>query len=402
MDNFQVVSVGKKLNRFRIFFYSNSFQLGKSLADAGADVAILTPRVHPNNYKRFESEFGVMLHHKGIRHYLAPTNVRLDRYGGSFRLRMFLGEMRALLCEKPDIVVYIGIGPSLLVGVPMRPPIVIFTCWGSSEFQGDKKDIDAKKGWSTIAPLGANCEDRLFRFMARWWGAMDKQTIVRKVDAVAIWHPSGYEELYKQSDISKKVFLITKGVDLQAANTAYPGEHQFDVLFVGGILHRKGIYDLLDAFCIVNKEFPQAVLGIAGSGPPKNIQKLEDRIRKLPVNVCFLGDVPFPRRWSIYKSAKIFAFPSLNDFYNSALLEAMACKLPVVTTQIVDSPIENGITGFIVPPGDINALGERLIWLLKHDKECKQMGRLAQMKVRDWNGVSKEAIEKVFLPLLKK
>lgn len=381
--------------------WSNVFQLGRAVANTGVNVSVLTPRVYHDHCERFEKEFGAILKQESICHHFAPTDLQVRGYGGSFRLRMFLGEMRALMVERPDIVAYIGIGPSLLVGIPRRPPIVLFSCWGPSEFDGDREDAIAKRTWSSPMAYCSKWEDRVFRVLARRWGALDKHTLLNRVDAIAIWHPSGFEALQGQSDLSGKVFLTPKGVDLTSADLAEPLERQIDVLFVGGILHRKGIFHLLEAFCQVNRVFPKAVLGIAGSGPPKNIEELKARMRKVPVNAVYFGSVAFSERWRLYKSSKIFGFPSLNDFYPSAMMEAMACKLPVVTSQVVDSPVEDGVTGFNVPPGDVHKLGERLIWLLKNDVERKRMGCQARMRVKDWKTVAETALQDVILPLLK-
>ena len=379
----------------------DAFQFSMGLRSAGAEVSLLTPKVQPHHRGRFEAEFGDLLRRRGIRHHFAPTPLQTGSYGGSFRLRLFIGEMRVLRSERPDVVVYLGLGPSLLVGRRRRPPLVPFICWGESYHAGRAEDDRAKKEWSGPLPLTARWEDRLFRFLVARWGAPTSEELLRRSEAIAVLHPRGYELLRVKPELSGKTFLTVKGVDFRAADAATPQGKPVDVLFVGGIPYGKGIFDLIEAFARVNAEMPQASLGIAGSGPPELVDEMRRTIARLRINAHYFGSVPFNSRWGYYKKARIFGFPSLQDNYNSSLLEAMACRLPVVTTEAVDSPVEDGVTGFLVLPGDVEKLAERLIWLLKNDEERTRMGNLARGKVRDWRDVAAESIREIFTPLVR-
>ena len=378
----------------------DAFQFSLGLRAAGAEVVILTPEIHPDHRYRYEGEFGGVLKRNGIPHRFAPTRLQTGEHGGSFRLRMFRGERRALQAEQPDIVVYLGLGPSLLAGLRNRPPLVPFICWGPAQYEGRERDNDAKANWSNPAPRLARWEDWLFRRLVSRRGAPTSEDLLRKSDAIALLHPRGYRALKANPEFSSKTFLAVKGVDLRAADAAPPGPEPVDVLFLGGIFHRKGVFHLLDAFTRVNREIPRASLGIAGSGPPRLMEELRGRIEDLGINARYFGGVSFHDRWGYLKSARIFAFPSLKDDYNSSLLEAMACRLPVVTTRDVDSPVEDGATGFIIAPGDVDALAERILWLLRHEQDRARMGGLARTKVRDWREVARQVMDELFAPLI--
>jgi len=75
---------------------------------------------------------------------------------------------------------------------------------------------------------------------------------------------------------------------------------------------------------------------------------------------------------------------SYSEGLSNAVLEYQACGLPVVCTNVGGNLelIEEGKTGFFVRPGDVDALGQRLIHLLRHADEARAMGRQGQAAVR--------------------
>jgi glycosyltransferase involved in cell wall biosynthesis len=279
---------------------------------------------------------------------------------------------------------------------------VPFICWAAPRYEGYEKDRSMKQTWNNPLPLFGKWEHRLFSFLARKWGADSSENLLHMCDAIAMLHPQGYEALKQKPEFADKVFWAEKGVDLARADATAPRQEQVDVLFLGGIFHRKGIFDVVEAFARVNKVMPQASLGIAGSGPPELENEMRRMIAELGVNACHFGSVSFHDRWAYLKSARVFAFPSRRDQYNSSLLEAMACGLPAITTTAVDSPIRDGVNGFAIPPGDVPALADRMLRLLRDDAECTRMGRLARESVHDWRDVARQALDEIFVPLTGK
>jgi glycosyltransferase involved in cell wall biosynthesis len=80
----------------------------------------------------------------------------------------------------------------------------------------------------------------------------------------------------------------------------------------------------------------------------------------------------------------VHVFPTLLDGFGRNLIEAMASGLPVITTPHCAGPdlIEDGVTGFIVPIRDADAICDRLAWLYAHPVEAMDMGRRARASVR--------------------
>lgn len=115
---------------------------------------------------------------------------------------------------------------------------------------------------------------------------------------------------------------------------------KYDVVFSGRLVKNKGIFLLL-------KSIKNAKLAIIGSGPLE--KKIKKYIKKHKLNVDFIGWVPGVEDLArIYNQSKIFVMPSFNEGGPRVTLEAMACKVPVITSRVgimidIIKNYENGI-----------------------------------------------------------
>ena len=112
-------------------------------------------------------------------------------------------------------------------------------------------------------------------------------------------------------------------------------------------------------------------------------QHLEDLARELGVadGVVFTGqrsDVP-----RLMAAADVFAMPSLGEPFGLVFLEAMAMQLPVVALDSGGAPevVEDGVTGFLVEPGDMDGLTSKLLALLEDPKRRQRMGAAGRQRV---------------------
>lgn len=164
-----------------------------------------------------------------------------------------------------------------------------------------------------------------------------------------------------------QIEVIPNGVDLERFRpSANPAErlelrarHGFGanakiVLFVGGLMQRKGVDILLEAWNGVRARHPDAVLAIAGSlagrvshersGFKQELQDYVQRIDALraqltdPASVRFLGEVGAPA--PLYRLADVFAFPSRREGLPNAVLEAMASGLPCLVADFDGRPLD--------------------------------------------------------------
>jgi glycosyltransferase involved in cell wall biosynthesis len=151
----------------------------------------------------------------------------------------------------------------------------------------------------------------------------------------------------------------------------------------GRLVELKGLEYLLHAANALRNEFPTLRVEIAGTGPQR--AKLEQTVGQLGLGerVEFLGWVRDLN--SILPRWDVFVMPSLEEGFPVAALEAMAAGLPVVATPVGGVPelIEDGKTGWLVPPGDAQALVSRLRLVLCDPEGRLTIGAAAQARVRD-------------------
>jgi N-acetyl-alpha-D-glucosaminyl L-malate synthase BshA len=81
--------------------------------------------------------------------------------------------------------------------------------------------------------------------------------------------------------------------------------------------------------------------------------------------------------------ADLFLLPSLQESFGLAALEAMACEVPVIASEVGGLPevIDHGVSGFLHPPEDLQAMAESAVVLLSHPAERFRVGRTARHTV---------------------
>ena len=150
------------------------------------------------------------------------------------------------------------------------------------------------------------------------------------------------------------------------------------ILFLGVLIRRKGVEDLLRAFAIAKLKKWRLVL--AGSGPE------EESLKKLAQELGIADRTDFPgwidgeRKRELLEFSQILALPSYNEGLPIAILEAMSFGLPVISTTVGDIPacIRNGENGILVSPGDTDALARALSVLTSDEKMWRKYSRNAR------------------------
>jgi len=138
-----------------------------------------------------------------------------------------------------------------------------------------------------------------------------------------------------------------------------------NILFVGLDWKRKGGAELIEAFKIVLQFCPDAKLTIVGCSP------------KITVPNCkVVGKVDIKEMAQYYERASLFCLPTKLEPFGIVFIEAMTWKLPVVATNIGAVPdfISDGENGYLVEPGNINQLADRLITLIRDPNKCRTFG----------------------------
>jgi glycosyltransferase involved in cell wall biosynthesis len=149
---------------------------------------------------------------------------------------------------------------------------------------------------------------------------------------------------------------------------------------VARLSDRKGMPFLLDALKPLadqGKQFSCLIVGGGGSSSEEKIALLKGQAASLGLTsrIVLTGlrdDIP-----EILSLIDIFVLPSLDEGLGRSLVEAMAAGKPVVASRVGGIPeaVEDGKTGFLVPPGDARALAEALSFMLEHPAQTTEMGR---------------------------
>lgn len=146
---------------------------------------------------------------------------------------------------------------------------------------------------------------------------------------------------------------------------------------VGNIRRVKGHDLLVRAAASVLERFPEATFTVAGEVlEPEYFAELKRLVNDLGIadRFRFLGGiVDFPKHFA---TADIFALPSRSEGFSNAIIEAMACSLPVVATDVGGNAeaVRAGETGIIVPSNDIKSLADAIMLLLASPSMARRMG----------------------------
>lgn len=172
-----------------------------------------------------------------------------------------------------------------------------------------------------------------------------------------------------------KISVIHPGVDVDLFRPRRP-ETQNDrprLLFVGADFVRKGGLQLLEALHGLDG---QVDLDIVSPNAP-SIDS--DRVR---VHRTLIPQSP--QLVELYRRADIFVLPTLGDAFGQVVAEALACGLPVVSTDVGGIPemVESGVNGFLVPPGDAVQLAQALRRLVDDPRRRVRMGQASLARAR--------------------
>jgi glycosyltransferase involved in cell wall biosynthesis len=199
--------------------------------------------------------------------------------------------------------------------------------------------------------------------------------------------------------------VILGGVDSRKFSPGQSNDPRRGVLFVGRLLPHKGINYLIEA---VDTEISLTIAG-------RRWWRRHDRFYALLQRLACGKHVVFQEDWdddqviAAYRQAACVVLPSVYttvfgeryrvpELLGQTLLEGMACGAPAICTEVGGMPevVEDGVTGFIVPPNDPVALGDRIGWLRDHPAEAHAMGREARRRVLErfsWDAVVDRCLE---------
>ncbi len=143
----------------------------------------------------------------------------------------------------------------------------------------------------------------------------------------------------------------------------------------------KRVTDVVEIFALVRAKLPTKLV-LIGDGPDRGAAEYLVRQKKLGRDVCFLGKQD--RVQEKLGLADLFLLPSDSESFGLAALEAMACEVPVIATQVGGIPevVTHGEDGFLVAPRDVAAAAKFAIDILSRGDRGREMGARARVNAR--------------------
>ncbi|MCY3899697.1 MAG: glycosyltransferase [Caldilineaceae bacterium] len=217
--------------------------------------------------------------------------------------------------------------------------------------------------------------------------------VLQRAALVAASSPAYIESSPFLQDVSQKCRVIHYGIETERfeeteqvrGDAEILGKRYGDLpllLFIGRLRHYKGVDVLIRAMHDI-----RAQLLIIGTGPMQEVWQNLAQTESLTGKVFFLGDASESEALAARYAADLFVLPSTNraEALGIVQLEAMACGLPVVCTELGTGTSyvnRSGATGLVVPPNDPRALAVAINRLLASPALRAKMGVEGRRRVR--------------------
>lgn len=247
-------------------------------------------------------------------------------------------------------------------------------------YQSDKHLIGFKECWKNADLRGV---------VADYLGKAANSIMGEVLPYEVFYSSVNIDEFFPASESQRKTLRQSYKLDI----------NRTIILCVGSPIIRKGWLDLFDALAGIDApEF--LLLGVNGGKKELNLIE-EAKKRGLEDRFIDIGEVPAHKIGDYYQLADIFCLPSHWEGLANALLEAMATGLPVITTNVSGHPevVRDGDNGFMINVGDVEALREKIRFLLNDKALRLTMGQKAHLSVKEVPGSHLQTAEKIIKKL---
>ncbi len=247
-------------------------------------------------------------------------------------------------------------------------------------------------GWP-LKLVFTSAAQRHHTWITRW--------LIRRMDAII-----ATSEI-SASFLKRAATVIPHGVDTDTyappadraaafAEAKLPGRYAIGCF--GRVRAQKGTDVFVDAMCRLLPRYPDFTAVIVGAiateqTPFANDLKKRIETAGLPSRIVMTGELPIEQvpRW--YQRLTIYAFTSRNEGFGLTLIEAMSAGAALVASRAgaAELVVEDGVTGVLTPPGDVDALVAALEPLLADPASCTAMGTRARARVLEKFSLDVEA-----------
>jgi len=239
-----------------------------------------------------------------------------------------------------------------------------------------------------------------------------KKWVVNNVNRVTAVSSALSQVLVVDTKIIRQPDIVPMGVDASLFSPCEKNEtirqkygiHGQFLLFVGRLTEKKGVRHLVEAMSLVIRDAPEAKLLIVGHGELE--RQLQKQVRQLGLEevVLFAGGMANVQLPAYYAAADIFIGPSVQvqdgdtEGFGLTFVEAVMSGCLVIGTKVggIEDIIEDGETGYLVPPGDSNALAAKIVDVvtaLDNHENMRSKARAGVVGKYDWNVITAKYID---------
>jgi glycosyltransferase involved in cell wall biosynthesis len=212
----------------------------------------------------------------------------------------------------------------------------------------------------------------------------------RRLDCCAAY--DSFNKKLCEKVTGRKSVVVFAGADLEGFEKILPGQdykkkNSYHVLSVGVLFPYRRYEDLIQALAILKRSGMNVSVTIVGSSTysPDHLKKLKALAKRLDIReqVVFKEQVSSKELLSLYKSSDAFVFINDGNTWGISVFEAVAAGLPTVITSNIGAAdlIENGRTGWVVPPKDPTQAAEALKTILTKRDLAKRVALTANREV---------------------
>jgi glycosyltransferase involved in cell wall biosynthesis len=282
------------------------------------------------------------------------------------------------------------LGTDAYLHLPLRPlePIRAF-----------RPDVVVGAGggiWSSPANIAAFALRRTASWaFVPWWGSFRKEqpSLARRLSEPWVRHFLSHSDLCLAYGTRAAHELERLGVPawaIRCVPNAVPGEEPaatsqrphrpMRFLFVGQLIERKGVSELLDAFA----RLEDGELYVAGDGPLQPLVSLAAENGR----VRYVGQVDRPALQRLYSESDVLVLPSRYEVWGLVINEALAHGLPVIATRAVGAvdDLVDDRNGYVTPTGDVDALRDAMARIVEWDNDRWRTAASTSLEIsRRWS-----------------
>lgn len=197
------------------------------------------------------------------------------------------------------------------------------------------------------------------------------------------------ERTIKEFDVRRPIEVIRNFVNCdlyhraedQSGRTQWATNGEAILMHLSNFRPVKRIFDAIEIFALVRAKIP-AKLVLVGDGPDRGAGEHLVRQKKISRDVFFVGKQSNIQEF--LGLADLFLLPSDLESFGLAALEAMACEVPVIATNVGGVPevVTHGVDGYLVAPRDVAAAANYAIEVLSRADRGREMGQVARVNAR--------------------